>query len=121
MKKHIQAIAIALQFLAVVFYIGIFKTAIAWKNGDTNGNTFFIVILMAGIIQMLSMWLKNKYPKETNNAEDIVFTKKELKEREKGNNKNPLFIKILLIIPITFAILVVLSGIFVLIQTLTGN
>ncbi len=121
MKKPIQIVALLLQFLAVISYIGIIKIAIAWKSGATDSSTFIAIVTFAIIVQAISSWLKNKYPEEVNNAEDVVYTRKELEERSKGNKKNPLFVKILLIIPITFAVLVVFWGIYTLIQVLTGN
>lgn len=121
MKKVIQIFAIILQLIAAVFYLGIIKTAIAWQNGSSDFNTLIMVVIIAGVAQTISVWLKNKYPDEVNNAEDVLYTKKELEEKKAGVNKNPLFVKILLVIPITFAALVVLWGIYTLIQVLTGK
>ncbi len=111
MKKIIQILATILQVLAVVSYIGIIKIGVAWENGDSDLNTFIIVIIFAVVAQTFSMWLKNKYPEEVSNAEDALFKKR-------SYSKNPLFIKILLVIPVTFVILVVVAAIYTLVEYL---
>jgi|GEM_PF-6717877 len=96
MKKFIQITAIFLEFLGKI-------------------------LKKPASFSFLINKLEEKYPEEVKNREDVIYTKKELQERNAGTNKNPIFIKILLVIPATFAILVVLLGLYVGYLFLTGK
>lgn len=121
MKKLIQILSIILKFFAVVSYIGIIKTAIGWEKGNASFKDFIFVILFSALIHIIYFIIEKKYPKTVQNAEDIVYTEKELQERNAGIDKNPIFIKILLAIPATFAILVVLFALYIGYLFLTGE
>lgn len=121
MKKIIQITSILLQVLAVFLYVGIIKSAVALQSGDMDGGTFLGIIIFAALVQGASSFLRYKFPKEFNNAEDVFYTKKELEEKEKGIKKTPILVKILLVIPITFAVLVVLAGLYTVYAYFSGN
>lgn len=121
MKKSTQIISIILKFFAVVSYIGIIRTAIGWKNGNSDFEVFVFAIIFSALVHIVYFIIEKKYPNTVQNAEDIVYTEKELQERNAGTNKNPIFVKIPLAIPAAFAIMVVLGGLYVGYLFLTGK
>lgn len=121
MKKLIQILSILLKFLAAVSYIGIIKTAIGWEKGSDSFEVFAFAIIFSALVHIIYFVIKKKYPETVQNAEDIVYTEKELQERNTGIDKNPIFIKILLAIPAIFAIMVILSALYLGYLFLTGK
>lgn len=121
MKKTIQIFTITLQLLAVFIYIGTIRAGIAWFRGDIEVGVLVLFIVLAIIVQTISSMLRSKYPNLVDNAADVVYTSKELKEKKAGINKTPIVVKILLVIPITFALGVVSLGLYALYLFFTGR
>ncbi len=72
MKKSIIFIASVLQLLAVIGFIALIKIGIAWGNGQAQGADFAIVLVITVILQAVSAFLRNKYPAETSQAQQIM-------------------------------------------------
>jgi len=72
MKKIIIIVSGILQFIAAVSFFAIIRIAIR----GAVGLEFYVILGLAIVTQIISSYLKQKYPNESNKANEIVNTPK---------------------------------------------